>query len=146
MKPGPQPRPLEERFWAKVEKTDECWLWIGNKDRLGYGSIRKNPDFIEKAHRVSWELHFGPIPADRHICHHCDVRHCVRPDHLFLGNAKSNSEDACRKGKRAQKLTETQVREIRITPGTQEGIALNFGVSRSMIALIRLRQRWQWLV
>jgi len=77
--------PLEERFWAKVRKTETCWLWTAFVDRAGYGRIRgfdgRRGESLY-AHRVSYELHIGPIPKGLHIDHLCRVRSCVRPDHL----------------------------------------------------------------
>jgi hypothetical protein len=51
------------------------------------------------AHRMSWEMHFGPIPEGMLVLHHCDVRRCVRPDHLFLGTARDNTRDMIAKGR-----------------------------------------------
>src|SRR5215471_2205267 len=72
---------MQERFWAKVDKTATCWLWMASKDRGGYGmfSVKRKP---QRAHRVAYELLIGPIP-DKHEIHHvCRVRACVNPDHL----------------------------------------------------------------
>lgn len=94
-------KPIAERFWSKVQKTDGCWIWTASRTLNGYGQIG-NPDVptrLSFAHRVSWELHFGPIPPGMYVCHHCDNPACVRPDHLFLGTAHDNHTDMVRKGR-----------------------------------------------
>jgi hypothetical protein len=77
-------KPLEERFWAKVQRTDGCWIWQGGKSKLGYGSIWGGPGNPRHlmAHRVSWELVNGPIPDGLHIDHLCRNPSCVNPAHL----------------------------------------------------------------
>lgn len=55
---------LEERFWARVQKTDGCWLWTGAKAGRRYGQIRRGETMVY-AHRVSWEIHYSPIPEIR---------------------------------------------------------------------------------
>jgi hypothetical protein len=69
------------RFWAKVEKTDTCWLWTGATQTNGYGRVAWDGK-VPLAHRVSYELENGPVPDGLHLDHLCRVRNCVRPDHL----------------------------------------------------------------
>jgi hypothetical protein len=90
----------EARFWAKVEKTDSCWLWQGAKDRSGYGNFCLPGPRYTKAHRVAWLLETGVFPTGLLVCHHCDTPGCVRPDHLFLGTPLDNNRDCQAKGRR----------------------------------------------
>lgn len=91
--------PLDVRFWAKVDKSTDCWEWMGNiKEDSGYGSI-KNGNTMDYAHRVSWTLHFGTIPKGLCVLHKCDNRRCVNPNHLFLGTYKDNVQDMIKKGR-----------------------------------------------
>jgi hypothetical protein len=93
---------VEERFWAKVNKTEGCWNWTGCTFPGGYGSFsisRKN----QAAHRVSYEMAFGPIPDGMEIDHTCHERGCVNPNHLRLATHKQNSEN--RAGARADNRT-----------------------------------------
>lgn len=80
---------LEERFWAKVNKTDTCWLWTAAQKHNGYGSFTyKGKTF--RAHRLSYELLVGPIPAGLVLDHLCRVRHCVNPAHLEVVTMEEN--------------------------------------------------------
>lgn len=91
----------EERFWARVQKTDGCWLWTGTiRRKYGLFTFRKAPAkwITRGAHRSSWEIHYGPIPAGLGVLHKCDNPPCVRPDHLFLGTQKDNMDDRVAKG------------------------------------------------
>lgn len=87
-----------EYFWSRVLKTDNCWIWQNPKASASrYGTIKVAPGKYSPAHRFSWELHNGPIPAGVFVCHHCDNPPCVRPDHLFLGTHRDNMQDMMQK-------------------------------------------------
>lgn len=149
---------IRERFFANVAKGDGCWEWTGSMHlddaTKGYGTFFVR-GHTAKAHRVSWELHFGAIPkGEGHhgICvlHKCDNRKCVRPDHLFLGTHKDNMEDMARKGRGVSasrpneahpmvKLTNAAVAAIReaAAGGTSQSVlAKQHGVRQSHISRI----------
>lgn len=102
MRRGTKPTPLRERFDAKwtPEPNTGCWLWMAALSKYGYGKIGNEGERRTiPAHRASYLLHVGPIPAGLFVCHACDVRHCVNPDHLWLGDAGDNARDAASKGR-----------------------------------------------
>jgi hypothetical protein len=93
-------RPIADRFWAKVQKSDSCWVFTGTLVK-GYGIIGRcdHTRNYAYAHRLSWELHHGPIPKNLCVLHHCDNPPCVRPDHLWLGTIADNNRDMSQKGR-----------------------------------------------
>jgi hypothetical protein len=71
----------EDRFWAKVDKSGDCWLWTGAKNEAGYGRVTIRSQGLY-AHRVAFEWMVGPIPAGFTLDHLCRVHACVNPEHL----------------------------------------------------------------
>lgn len=85
-------KPLEERFWAKVDKTGACWLWTGCLNNMGYGKIKVDGK-DRYAHRVSAALTYGPIPDGMTVDHKCHTPACVNPTHLRIATYKQNAEN-----------------------------------------------------
>lgn len=166
-KSGPTPMTIPEKFWrhanANANASNGCWLWSGSLS-LGYGVITVGHRSKKlKAHRVSWQLHFGDIPSGMFVCHRCDVPACVNPLHLFLGTNRDNLEDMTRKGRRVSPersarrgtengraiLCEDDVQAIRHLCSSktlfQKSIAVIFQVSEVTIEHISRKVKWRHL-
>ena len=153
------------------EPNTGCWLWTAAVSAGGYGAAYNNGKY-QSAHRMSWELENGEIPAGVFVCHKCDTPSCVNPDHLFLGTPKENTQDMIKKGRRVapstknrmrgtdwqkahegklqsgeahhmSKLTETDVLEIRSSCETGVFLAKKFNVSAKTISRVRRREIWR---
>ncbi len=144
----------QDRFWAKVDQSGNCWLWTGAAAKIGgYGQLRYNGR-LHLAHRLSYEWNVGPIPPGIEVCHSCDIGACVRPDHLFLGTHHANMLDAAAKGlmsgngnQRGEnhggaKLTTAIVLAIRASSESAMKLATEYGVAKSTICHIRSRKSW----
>lgn len=83
------------RFWARVNKTDGCWLWTGAADFNGYGRIIVNRKIV-LTHRFSYELARGPIPDGLVLDHLCRIPGCVNPSHLEAVTQKENMRRGAR--------------------------------------------------
>ena len=157
----PMPKSAVSRFWSKVKKTEECWLWTGMQMRTGHGYFPvcvmswKGPAWRhEAAHRVAYGLCVKPIPSGMYVLHTCDNGACVRPDHLRLGSQKENMADASTR-KRVRhgsahpeaKLTEQIVATIRQAYAnggqTENALAVKYGVSWSAIGQILRGNTWR---
>lgn len=143
-----------ERFWAKVNKTNDCWLWTACKVS-GYGAFGMNGTHY-KAHRVSFIMHNGDIPEGYDVCHSCDNPLCVNPHHLFAGTEADNMRDmknknrnnSCKgEGNAHAKLKEQDVITIRNEyakgGATTRELASRYGVTSSTISAITRRLKWR---
>lgn len=84
-------------FLNRVKKTKTCWIWLGDKTTQGYGSLYHQARKRIKAHRYSYLLNKGRIPKGAMILHKCDRPWCVKPAHLYIGDAQRNYDDRNRK-------------------------------------------------
>lgn len=145
---------------ALLQKADthgldpaRCWEWRGANKGNGYGHTSRGP-----AHRRAYELMVGPIPSGMDVCHRCDNRPCINPDHLFVGTRADNMADCARKGRTARgarlgdrrgengpaaKLTATQVRAIRASSLPSGRLGDLYGVSADNIRRIRRGDTWK---
>lgn len=156
MRTGRPPEPLEARFWRYVRKAgpDECWLWIGCLDAYGYEAMNSGKHACSlKAHRVSYELHKGPVPKGLEVCHSCKKRACVNPAHLRADTRRSNQADRIKDGTAnigtqnpMAVVTEGIVRKIRMMyiprRCTLREVGKVFGIGESTVRDIVRRKTW----
>lgn len=158
-------RPIIDRFFNHVLPVScGCWIWTGALTTPGYGKFGLHIDKKRKTHVIdthifSWMIHNRcDIPEGMCVCHKCDVKRCVNPEHLFLGTHKENSQDCIRKGrfsyKRATcenhgsaKLNWEKVDKIRYQystqPISQTDLARQYGVCQSVISAVLLHRTWK---
>jgi hypothetical protein len=142
-----KPGTLAEHFRMNVrfDCADACWDWTGSKDKDGYGKMRHDGKHL-RAHRVSYEIHKGPIPPGKMVCHKCDYPSCVNPAHLFIGDSSTNMIDMVHKARGVrQKLTPSDVKLVRrlLDDGhAPKEIAPVFSVHPHTIRRIRNGKRW----
>lgn len=135
---------------------DECWPWLGQRNKAGYGVVTYTSDFKRPAcmgaHRAVWTVLNGPIPAGKILLHRCDNPGCVNPRHLRPVTYRENAEDALLRDRRAKryaphtrtkKLTDSQVRAIRLSKEPLETVAHLFAVAPTTVSNIRRRLRKQ---
>ena len=129
---------LLDRILKKVNKTDTCWLWNGKTQSDGYGEIwHPEKKKLATVHKLVYQFMKGVVPETMFVCHTCDVRNCVNPDHLWLGSNRDNIIDAAKKGRSGgQKLKTIDVVKIRQLADSgvkHKDIAIMYNVSRPTI-------------
>lgn len=144
---------IDDQFFADrmaVNEETGCHEWQRYVGGNGYGTV-KHKRKQWPAHRFMWAYKNGPIPDGMVVCHKCDNRRCINPDHLFLGTTQDNVDDKMRKGRfkpnhgeksGSAKLTFSQVEAIRQDVRPQRHIAKDYGVSQSNISWIKARKSW----
>ena len=150
-----RPRYLTEReafeYYAMPEPNSGCTLWCGNVNSYGYGRFFWQHK-QRTAHRVAWLLAGREIPEGMSVCHKCDNRVCVNVNHLFVGFPSANNADMVSKGRNrcgvgerngSATLSEKDVRNIRSASAINRLIAEHYGVSESLISMIRNRKIWK---
>lgn len=156
-------RPIEERFWEKVDKSggpDACWPWMAycNPTRGGYGSFMigsrtDNSRTLIGAHVMAWELENGKkVPSHLQIMHSCNCKPCCNPAHLSPGTSQQDANykvlcDRQSKGVETgqSKLTDDNVRELhklRDQGWLQRELAEKYGVSQPTISKVCTRKKW----
>lgn len=150
--------PIEVRFFRQLEKTDSCWLWKGRLVGKGYGQIGLGGKGAKQVlvHRLSYEIHKGPIPEGMVVMHSCDNPRCVNPKHLEAGTQSQNIKDAFARMRKFQpikkakgedcgaaKLTNEIVLGIRSSALSLKELATLHNVSKSAIERIRYRKTWR---
>ena len=136
-------------FESNYKKTEGCWNWEGVIGSRGYGKIGAK----DTAHRRSYLYHYGSIPKGMMVCHTCDNRLCVNPEHLFLGTAKDNMQDMTNKGRRSRgskvgtsKMNEKlvlEIRKMRLSGKEYEELANHFGLCWGTIGTICRNEQWR---
>lgn len=142
-----------KRFWDKVDKSGDCWVWTACKCSSGYGNFSVSGR-ICSSHRVSYELHIGKIPDGLSVLHKCDNPACINPDHLFTGTQKDNMQDCVAKGRftrgenvHSSRLTEKDVVEIRRKYAngdiSQRQLARDYNMGSRAIHCVVHRIKWK---
>ncbi|MEG5043460.1 HNH endonuclease [Microcoleus sp. B4-C1] len=146
--------PIQEKIQQHIISKEDCWITDLSSPK-GYPRIGHNQK-MRKVSRVMFELHYGEIPEGMYVCHKCDNRACVNPEHLFLGTHQDNMADMVKKNRQAKgsnqgssKLTEKQVAEIKflLAEGKlmQKEIAQKFGIRPSYVSAIKCGKKWKHL-
>lgn len=130
---------------------DGCLEWGGSVNNSGYGKFFSTLLGESSAHRVAYRVAFGDIPDGMYVCHRCDNRRCVKPEHLFLSSHLGNMRDMADKGRAHRflgssnpqaKLSSDQIKAIRDDARKQSLIAVDYGVSQSQVSRIKTHARW----
>lgn len=146
----------KETFLSKyIVANSGCWEWQGATNPDGYGRARW-PKKAESAHRISYEIFNGTFDKTKHVCHKCDNPKCINPEHLWLGDYKSNNKDKKDKGRAVghampgtqhpkHKLNDNQVLEIFYGSKSHHYLAGLYNVSPTLVYKIKAKKCWKHL-
>lgn len=168
------PESIVKRFWSKVDRSagsTACWPWIGGKKPKGYGNFcleRRGQSYNKTviAHRFAYELTFGPIAPGLLACHTCDNPSCCNPSHIFIGDNRTNMQDAVSKGRKdfsemARKAGQKTTNGTKIAKLTNSEVvmllneyetgalladlALKYDINASTVSEIVRGKRYKWV-
>ena len=143
---------IPQRFLDAFEQQESCWIWLGSPSSSGYGQCL----YKEKhwsAHRLSYTLYRGEIPKGKLVCHTCDNKLCVNPEHLYVGTHKDNNRDTYARNRmplryghlaiNVAKLSEEAAREIKYSNIETKTLCQKHQVNQSQISRIRNGKTWK---
>lgn len=148
-------KPARQRLEDRCIPVPEsgCLIWLGALDGSGYGIIRIDGKTF-RTHRASFYFANNGIPDGLHVLHHCDIRCCINPDHLYTGTNSDNIADKVKRGRVVTTfkngadnpnavLTAEKVKEIRLSTLTQVEIAKKYGVGQTTVSDIKTNKIWK---
>jgi hypothetical protein len=139
---------------SRIITDTDCWETTYKAAKNGYVHMSVNGKIID-LHRIAYMMYIGPIPKKLRVLHSCDNKRCHNPEHLFLGTAKTNTQDMMDKGRHnrvcgtqcsTSNLTDSDIRNIRTSYETQHKIAGKYNVSQSHISRIQNKKIWKHVV
>ncbi len=137
------------QFWSEVDRSDDCWLWMGRTHTNGGYGLMSLGDGDYRTNRLSFAIANGD-PGQQYVCHTCDTPACVNPEHLWTGTMQENMDDKIGKGRQSKgeshgmsKLTEKQIKKILISKESHQILADRYGISLPSISGIKHGKTWK---